>query len=69
MTKLTFAKMEQPSMSTACKGKGIGKKTNSHDLDRIVWFDRWNQRVARQAEEASSNADDASEEVITDEDK
>lgn len=56
-------------MSTACKGKGIGKKTNSHDLDRIVWFDRWNQRVARQAEEASSNADDASEEVITDEDK
>ena len=65
MTKLTFAKMEQPSMSTACKGSG--KKTTSHDLDRIVWFDRWNQRVARQAEEASSNADDASEEVITDE--
>lgn len=52
-------------MSTACKGSG--KKTTSHDLDRIVWFDRWNQRVARQAEEASSNADDASEEVITDE--
>jgi hypothetical protein len=60
MTKLTFAKMEQPSMSTACNG-------TSH-LDRIVWFDRWNQRVARQAEEASSNADDASEEVITDDD-
>ena len=65
MTKLTFAKMEQPSMSTACKGKG--KNTTNH-LDRIVWFDRWNQRIARQAEEASSNADDASEEVITDED-
>lgn len=53
-------------MSTACNG--AGKNTNSHHLDRIVWFDRWNQRVARQAEEASSNADDASEEVITDED-
>ena len=64
MTKLTFAKMEQPSMSTACNRSG--KKT-TNDLDRIVWFDRWNQRVARQAEEASSNADDASEEVITDE--
>lgn len=51
-------------MSTACKGKG--RKT-TNDLDRFVWFDRWNQRVARQAEEASSNADDASEEVITDE--
>ena len=46
-------------MSTACNGINY--------LDRIVWFDRWNQRVARQAEEASSNADDASEEVITDE--
>ena len=65
MIKLTFAKMEQPSMSTACKGKG---KSTTNRLDRIVWFDRWNQRVARQAEEASSNADDASEEVITDED-
>ena len=52
-------------MSTACKGSG--KKTTNSNLDRIVWFDRWNQRVARQAEEASSNADDASEEVITDE--
>lgn len=51
-------------MSTACNRSG--KKT-TNDLDRIVWFDRWNQRVARQAEEASSNADDASEEVITDE--
>lgn len=51
-------------MSTACKGKG---KSTTNRLDRIVWFDRWNQRVARQAEEASSNADDASEEVITDE--
>lgn len=48
-------------MSTACNGKDTS-------LDRIVWFDRWNQRVARQAEEASSNADDASEEVITDDD-
>lgn len=64
MTKLTSAKMEQLSISTACNG--IGDNTNH--LDRIVWFDRWNQRIARQAEEASSNADDASEEVITDED-
>ena len=53
-------------MSTACNRSG---KKATNDLDRIVWFDRWNQRVARQAEEASSNADDASEEVITDEDK
>lgn len=64
MTKLTSAKMEQLSISTACNGSG--KNTTNH-LDRIVWFDRWNQRIARQAEEASSNADDASEEVITDE--
>lgn len=47
-------------MSTACNG--------DNHLDRILWFDSWNQRIARQAEEASSNADDASEEVITDDD-
>lgn len=53
-------------MSTACNGDNHRKSTNH--LDRILWFDSWNQRVARQAEEASSNADDASEEVITDDD-